>query len=73
MAKKNAIKVRITKPLWGKFKMPYKVGQDVEIESKLASELISGGFAISEADAAKVDKIEESDEGGQEEKADKKK
>lgn len=73
MANKKSIKVRIIKPLWGKFKMPYKVGQDVEIESKLASELISGGFAMSQADAEKADEIEESEQEIKEEKADKKK
>lgn len=62
MAKKEVTKVRIMKPLWGKFKMPYNVGQFAKIESKLAGELIAGGYAISEADAKKLDKVEETED-----------
>jgi len=64
MAKKANKKIRVTKSLWGKFNLPYRPGTDVSIDSKLASELIKEGFAISAADAAKAEK--DTDEGTEE-------
>jgi hypothetical protein len=37
--------VQITGPVIGAFKLPYKIGQEVEIETKLATELLDAGFA----------------------------
>lgn len=61
MAKKakGTVKVRIMKPLWGKFKMPYEVGHEPKLEEKVAAELIAEGYAISAADATKADKASE--------------
>lgn len=38
-------KVQITKPVAGKFLLSYNIGQVVEIESKLADELVNSGYA----------------------------
>lgn len=55
MAKSKKSKVRITRPLWGKFLMPYPVGSDVSLDAKMASVLIKEGFAIPAVEAAKID------------------
>lgn len=49
------LKVVITKPLWGKFKMPYEVGHSPLLEEKVAAELIKAGYAITEADAKQAE------------------
>lgn len=64
--KKSTIEIRVIKPLWGKFKLPYKVGQDVKIESKMASELMKAGFATNSADAKKADEIDRGEGGDKE-------
>jgi hypothetical protein len=58
MASKKKSKIRITKPLWGKFNLPYPAGSDVSLESKMATELVNEGFAIPAAEAAKADKTQ---------------
>lgn len=37
--------VKITEPVMGVFKLPYHIGQEVEIEEKLAAELLDAGYA----------------------------
>ena len=38
-------KIKITKSLWGKFSLPYNVGQTVSLESKQADEIVESGHA----------------------------
>lgn len=52
---KKTKQIRVKKPLWGKFNLPYPVGSSPKIEEKLADELIDAGFAISEDEAKKLD------------------
>ncbi|QLE02888.1 hypothetical protein HX109_15415 [Galbibacter sp. BG1] len=60
MAKQSKkVSVKITKSLWGKFNLPYVPGKVYDIEDKLATELIEGGFAISKADAEKSEELKE--------------
>ncbi|MDH7444672.1 hypothetical protein [Aquimarina sp. 2201CG14-23] len=54
--KKEVLQIRVKKSLWGKFNLPYAVGHSPELEKKLAEKLIEHGYAITEADAKKLDK-----------------
>lgn len=66
MAKKaKTEKVRILKPVWGKFNLPYTVGKDFDLESKLAGELIKEGFAMATAEAKKLEAQDDSQEGSE--------
>ena len=51
--------IRVLKPLWGKFNLPYAVGHSPKIEAKLADDIIKSGHAISETEAKKMDELEE--------------
>lgn len=61
MANKK-LKIKVLKPLWGKFNLPYVVGRTYSVEEKLANELILAGCAITESDAKKADKVNESED-----------
>ena len=41
----------VEKSLWGKFNLPYNIGQTVELESKLYDELLKSGHVITPAAA----------------------
>lgn len=67
MAKTNKIQIRVIRPLWGKFNLPYAVGHSPKIETKLANEIIKSGHGITEVEAKKMDElaneeVEESEE-----------
>jgi hypothetical protein len=44
--KADKILVLIKEPVTGRFNLPYFVGQEVEIESKQAGDLIESGYAV---------------------------
>jgi hypothetical protein len=43
--KTGTMKVRIVRSLWGDYKMPYKVGQEVALKTAMAKDLIETGHA----------------------------
>lgn len=45
LAKKTTIKIEILLPVSGKFKLPYSVGDKVEIDEKQAEILIEAKYA----------------------------
>lgn len=67
MAKTNKIQIRVIRPLWGKFNLPYAVGHSPKIETKLANEIIKSGHAITEEEAKKMDELANEEEKENEE------
>jgi len=54
-ATKKTIKVRVLKSLAGTYLLPYYVGEKIEVEHKLATQMIETGHVMSENDALKLD------------------
>jgi len=69
MPKAKTKEVRILKAVWGKFNLPYTVGRDFKLETKLANELIREGYAMESKEAKKLDQAD-ADEADQDSGAD---
>ena len=50
--------VRVLKPLWGKFNLPYPVGSTAKMPVKLADTVIGSGYGMSEEEAKKLEESE---------------
>ncbi len=60
--KEKKTKVVVLKSMFGKFRMPYDKGQEVEFETKFAKEIIAAGYATSMDDAKASNDVEGTEE-----------